>query len=170
VLCGDNGVISGRFAVSRHTETEIAVKIRRIPRRNRHYSGETPKVRKPADCLAGTAVRYAPCSAEIPCKQGILQGISTYRRPGGADRVQKSAIFKSFAAQFPRRSNREFLVEKQETFEKYPARQAIPSRKRVRCALTASGFVSAIMSRSPSSEFGPQLLGGQRRSPHQTFL
>jgi hypothetical protein len=33
--------------------------------------------RKP-DCLAGDAVQIAPVYSQIPCKQGILQGISAF--------------------------------------------------------------------------------------------
>lgn len=54
----------------------MALKIRRIPRENCHYSGETLIEEKTVNWLAGTAVQIAPCSAQIPCKQGILQGIS----------------------------------------------------------------------------------------------
>jgi len=32
--------------------------------------------RQPQDCLAGDAVMIAPVSGQIPCKQGIFQGIS----------------------------------------------------------------------------------------------
>lgn len=53
----------------------MALNICRIPRRNRHYSGETLTAPEAAQCLAGNAVQIAPCSAQIPCEQGFLQGI-----------------------------------------------------------------------------------------------
>jgi hypothetical protein len=40
------------------------------------YQGQFPRV---PDCLAGDAVLIAPVSRQIPCQQGILQGILRFR-------------------------------------------------------------------------------------------
>jgi len=94
------GQFRATFGVSHDAETKATLNICRIPRRNRHYSGETPTPRKPAQWLAGTAVRIAPCSAEIPCKQGILQGNSADSGNSRDFCVQIAARFNALAA-FP---------------------------------------------------------------------
>src|ERR1700760_3929712 len=43
------------------------------------FEAEIVNSREPEDCLAGDAVQTAPVSSQIPCKQGILQGISRFR-------------------------------------------------------------------------------------------
>jgi hypothetical protein len=45
----------------------------------RAFRDEGVRYLKLNKCLAGDAVEFAPVSARIPCKQGILQGIMRFR-------------------------------------------------------------------------------------------
>jgi hypothetical protein len=62
--------------------------------------------------LAGDPVLIAPVSSEIPCKQGILQGISRYldvfSRSCAVESVE-SAVAPAFFGHFPARINREII-------------------------------------------------------------
>jgi hypothetical protein len=63
--------------------------------------------------LAGAAVQIAPCSAQIPCKQGILQGISAKFEPPKKVLRQNRHEIQCVSRFFPAHKNREFSEEEQ---------------------------------------------------------
>jgi hypothetical protein len=48
------------------------------------------------ECLAGGAVRIAPVSSQIPCKQGILQGKSRFQASNGIRRARNRCAAGAF--------------------------------------------------------------------------